>query len=403
MKIDKPKIKVVLLCHFTNAEIQEKLKPIKKIGEFAPWIPMFATAFENQEKVELTIISPHEYIKGVHHFKLRGVSYYFYNAHIPFIGRHWPSFFKWDLISGFAYNKFITKTLIQKINPDVIHLFGAENDYYSSTILQFKNRFPVLVSIQGFIHKSSSPLTKSKRSRIKTEYEIISSFNNHAVHTKTLQEDVLKMNKDARLFSVFYPLKYPKFLHIEKKYDIVFFARVSRDKGIGDLIEAMGNLKTMGKNYSLCVIGGDALDEWIELAKKNGITDFIHWAGFLPTQADVHKLASQAKISVLPTYHDMISGTIIESLFLKLPVVAYNVGSINEVNEKEEIISLVDKLDVKGLAKAIEELLDNPDLRAERAEKGYKRAVEMFVHSDEEIRESLINAYYEVIKEFKPQ
>ncbi|SHJ97506.1 Polysaccharide biosynthesis protein [Tangfeifania diversioriginum] len=47
-----------------------------------------------------------------------------------------------------------------------------------------------------------------------------------------------------------------------------------------------------------------------------------------------------------------------------------------------------------------ENLLDNPNLRAERAEKGYKRAVEMFAHSNKEIRESLLNAYHKVIEEF---
>lgn len=65
------------------------------------------------------------------------------------------------------------------------------------------------------------------------------------------------------------------------------------------------------------------------------------------------------------------------------------------------VVSLVDKLDVKGLANEIEFLLNNPEIQKERSEKGYKRAHEMFVHSDDEIRESLLNAYKTVIKDFQ--
>jgi glycosyltransferase involved in cell wall biosynthesis len=401
MKTNKTKIKVVLLCHFTNKEIQAKLNPRKNLGEFAPWIPMFASIFENQEMVDLTIISPHEYITGVHSFTLRGVNYYFYNAHMPIIGRHWPGFFKWDLISKFLYNKFITRSLINKIKPELIHLFGAENDYYSSTLLQFKNKYPVLISIQGFIYKSSTTLNRVIESRINTEFKIITNFNNHAIHTKTLGDEVLNLNSKAKLFHVNYPIKYPNYMEMDKKYDIVFFARISKDKGIGDLIQALAIIKIKKIDISLCVIGGGSLDQWKEFAVEQGVSENIYWAGFLPTQADVHEMASQSKISVLPTYHDMISGTILESLFLKLPVVAYNVGSIHEVNAQEEIISLVEKLDIEGLAKAIEYLLDNPEIAQEIAEKGYNRAHEMFVHSDAEIKESLMSAYYSVIKEFK--
>ena len=123
--------------------------------------------------------------------------------------------------------------------------------------------------------------------------------------------------------------------------------------------------------------------------------------GFLPTQDDVHRLASQAKISVLPTYHDVISGTILESMFLKIPVVAYDVGSIHEVNKKEEIISLIGKQNIDELAHKINYLLDNPDIAEKRAEKGYERAHEMFYHSNDEIKDSLLQAYNKVINDFK--
>jgi len=395
------KLRVLWICHFTNQEVQETIKPGKLINEIAPWIPLSYNILKNDQDIELHIISPHEYISGVKKFQQEGLHFYFYNAHMPILGRHWPGFFKWDYISSFSRNKRITKKLVERIQPDIIHLHGAENAYYSSSVLQFINKYPTILNVQGFVSKSSTKGSKQVKKRIAVEAEILRKMKNAFYRTKTMAEDIKSFNPNINLFWNTYPQKEIRLLEkAQKKFELVFFARISKDKGIVDLIKALAIIKEKKPNITLCVIGSGHIEPFKLLAQELGVAQNITWAGFLPTQNDVHRIALQAKISVLPTYHDIISGTILESMFLKLPVVAYNVGSIHEVNEKEEIISLVDKQDIEGLAKAIENLLDNSDLRAERAEKGYKRAVEMFAHSDEEIRESLLDAYYKVIEDF---
>lgn len=79
--MNKEKLKVVWLCYFINKEVQDRLKPYKSINEFAPWIPISIRILENDDNVELHVISPHEYIRGK-------INYYFYNAHMPLTGRH---------------------------------------------------------------------------------------------------------------------------------------------------------------------------------------------------------------------------------------------------------------------------------------------------------------------------
>jgi len=59
-----------------------------------------------------------------------------------------------------------------------------------------------------------------------------------------------------------------------------------------------------------------------------------------------------------------------------------------------------EKGNIHALAKAMHELLDNPELRKERSVKGIKRAKEMFVFEDEEIRISLLKGYNQAIKAF---
>jgi len=161
---------------------------------------------------------------------------------------------------------------------------------------------------------------------------------------------------------------------------LIFFARAIKDKGIFDLFEAVSMLKKKHKNISLCVSGAGNYNKLKHYLSELEIMENVTLAGFLPTQEEFHKLVSRARISVLPTYHDIISRTILESLFLKIPLVAYDVGSIHEVNKGEGIISLVEKQNIPMLAKSIEFLLYNHGIRRERAENGWKRANELFIY-----------------------
>jgi glycosyltransferase involved in cell wall biosynthesis len=396
----KVKLKVALICHFSNDEIQSLINPWKKVPEFAQWITFLTTLFEKNNNLELYVISPHKYISRSHSLTIRNVHYYFFNAHVPVLGRHWPGLLKVDFWSDFWFNKIKIKKIIRKINPDIIHYFGIENAYYSSSIFQFKEMYPIVITVQGFVGETTSNVTYQLKKSIIIENKIIESFSAYISNNKTISLKILDKNPNAKLFQIHLPIRVPKLYSLTKKFDLVFFARICADKGIGDLLEAVKIVKKSRNDISLCVIGAGNSKEFEQLAKTFKISPNIFWAGCLPSQDDVHKLASQAKISVLPTHHEIISGTIIESLYLKLPVIAYNVGSIFEINENEEIVILVEKFNVKKLAESIINLLNSPQRQQELAEKGFKRIKEMFSVDENKIKNDLQKAYLSVIQNF---
>jgi len=400
---NKKTLKIVWLCHFSNQEIQEILKPRQRIGEIAPWITALAKLFEDRNEVELHIVSPHEYISGYKCFEIRGIHYHFFNSHIPFWGRHWPVLFKFDYWTDFLTTKKTVKKIIERIQPDLIHLHGAENAYYSSSILQFKDEYPVLITIQGFISNTRDKSHYQIANRIQCEQQIIKTFKHFGYRTQTMGEDIKKYNPQAELHWHHYPFPDIKAYEVEKKFDIVFFARIAKDKGIEDLLQVLAIIKQNRSDVSLCVIGG-AHPTYIGFLKKMAdrlaISKNIYWAGFLPKQEEVHKLAASARISVLPTYHDIISGTIIESMFLKLPVVAYDVGSIHEVNSSgSKYVHLVEKGNVNDMAMKIQALLINSQQYLENlGQAGFKRA--KFLFNNDSIFDDLKKAYISIKKDF---
>ena len=150
------KIKVIWICHFTNAEFQKLLPLWKQRNEFASWIPNLLKGFENNSDIELHIITPHEYLKTETKIKVRNIHYYFIPYGIPLYHRHWPGFFRLDNYTNFYLFRKKVNKIVKHINPDLINLIGAENAYYSSAILDYQDKFPVLVTIQGFISEFKS-------------------------------------------------------------------------------------------------------------------------------------------------------------------------------------------------------------------------------------------------------
>jgi glycosyltransferase involved in cell wall biosynthesis len=66
---------------------------------------------------------------------------------------------------------------------------------------------------------------------------------------------------------------------------------------------------------------------------------------------------------VLPTHHDVIPRSIIESMYIGTPVISTNVGGLPDLNLHEQTCILVEKNDVNQLAESIFDLLNNKHLQ----------------------------------------
>jgi len=391
------RMKVVWICHFVSKDIIEHFND-KQINPFAPWINGLIKIFEKNEDVDLYIVAPNYFINKTYRFKSNNIRYYLFKINYPF------SKIKYLNLNILWFGKKNVHQIIDSIKPDIIHLHGAENAYYSSTLLPLLNKYPTIVTIQGFVFKSSKKkwLNEIVRlRRIKTEKKILTSAKNFGIRAKFMKETIQSFNPTAKFYWHNYPVNIPiiseKEYKLEKEYDCVFFARLTRDKGIEDLLIAISLVKKIKKDISLIVLGG-ASDFYFsylkQKCKKLNIEKNVKFFGFLP-QDQLFKTAIQAKISILPTYHDIIPGTVIESMFLKLPVISYNVDGLPDINETGENIILIERADVNGIADWILKLLVNDKLRHEYEMKGYKRAEEMY--RNENIYEDLLSIYEEIM------
>lgn len=372
------KLKVVWVCHVSNERIQKKLRLKKKVNELAPWITLGIYEINKRKDIEVHIVSPHKWISGNREFIEKNVYYHFFNSGIPFWGRPWPRLFRFDLFSKYFFYRLKIKQIIKKIGPNLVHFHGVENPIYSTSFFDLKDKYPYLVTIQGFVSLQlyTGKIDAERKNRIEIEKKILKSASNFGVRTLKMKDEILKYNEHAKFYWHEYFLNIPSNSKISnfKKYDLIFFAHISKSKGIEDLIIVLSLLKKSNPNIKLAVLGKGTpsyLKYLKELATKNNCLENIHFIGFVPTQKKVFDILESSKISVLPTYNDIIPGTIIESMFRKVPVVTYMTGGIPEINLNDKNVELVIKGDIDELYKRIDYLLNNNEYRNKMAERAY--------------------------------
>ena len=391
-------MKVVWLCHFVNSVMKDYFHT-PHVQEMAPWINNLIVLFQERNDIELHIVAPNVFTNKQQKVKIKNVEYHFYQRTPTFIPQKLNRKYLESRTNFYFIKKKINR-IIERINPDLVHLHGAENPYYSAGILPIIDRYPTLVTIQGFVRNATANDSITNK-RIKIEEEILKRTNHIGICTKEMSQISLSLNPHTKLHFHDYPFTIPnhtKECDTESSFDILFFARICKDKGIEDLLEAVALLKKEKPEITLHVIGqaNKYYLEYLEnLSKLLNIEDNVKFLGFLESQQDIYKHAINAKVCVLPTYHEAIAGTIIESMFMKLPVIAYAVGGIPELNDKGQILVLVEKNNIQQLAIEIAALLKNKNKRNELAENAYFYAHERFKNSN--VIHEIMRAYEEVL------
>ncbi len=112
-------------------------------------------------------------------------------------------------------------------------------------------------------------------------------------------------------------------------------------------------------------------------------------------QKDVAPWLAMTDVLVLPSYREGTPVTVLEAMAMGLPVVATDVPGCREAVVHGETGFLVPPRDVERLSQAIEQLIDDPDLRGRMGWAGRTRVVERF--AVERIVEQYLDLYAELL------
>lgn len=147
---------------------------------------------------------------------------------------------------------------------------------------------------------------------------------------------------------------------------LLYFGRLSQEKGVEDLLRAMQRLP----NLRLMVAGdGPERDKLHQLSTGLGLTN-IEFTGYL-RGSELERAIANSSFTVLPSHaYETLGKTILESYAQARAVVASDLGSRRELVHEGKTGLLYKTGDVAQLTSAIEFLSSSPDLAEEMGRAG---------------------------------
>jgi len=376
------KIKVVLICHFSSPQLRERLPlssnriynffrrraglNVLSYKDYANWNVNIINALSQREDIELHVISPHVGLRDwTHEFKCEGVSYYFYRAQPSFLQYYRKKICKSQYVD-FARTRKIVRELIKRIKPDIVNLVGAENPYYSITVLDIED-MPIVLHCQTVY---ANPDRKKNEIINNQRWDVELQLFHHIPYIACTGRMYYELIKGYEKQAIIFPRTWPKspfpiIPDVEKKYDFAYWARMlNRNKGFDNAIEAIGIV--VKKYPELKVIAVGTWDEDKELfeqrIKELGLEKNIEIHPSFPNYTDMLHYVKKAKFALLPIKMDVLSGTILEAMRMGMPVVTCRTSGTPSLNEKRDTVLISDIGDNAALAQHMIDVLDNAEL-----------------------------------------
>ncbi len=178
---------------------------------------------------------------------------------------------------------------------------------------------------------------------------------------------------------------------IDTRYDnqIIFAGRLSKEKGILTILEAIQYLPT---NIDLIIIGSGPEENSVINSIKNNKN--IHYFGYQPKEKTI-PLIRGSKLLIQPSFAEGISATILEAMACKTSLIVSNVGGNKELIINNETGILIEPGNVKELSNKIIEMINNNDKREKISDLAFKE-VQKYDWSN--IGKLYLNLYEKLLK-----
>lgn len=163
----------------------------------------------------------------------------------------------------------------------------------------------------------------------------------------------------------------------EQEGNFLFLGRLSRKKGIYDLIDAIEKVVVSNKNIKCFVAGDGEIIKVSERIKSKGLEKYFEIAGWVEHE-DKKRLMAKSSVMILPSYNEGLPMAILESMAAGLAIISTDVGAIPEVIQSNENGFLVQPGNVNELAAAITACLGRPESVAAMAQNNIQKVTDKF-------------------------
>lgn len=222
--------------------------------------------------------------------------------------------------------------ILSKEKPDIVVTYTIKPNVYAGLVCRHR-KIPYVVNVTGLgtafengglLKKVVVVLNRVALKKAKCVFFENSVNRNQFVENKIVPENKTVVLNGAGVnvdYYTFEPLR-----NNDGHTRFLFMGRVMKEKGINELLAAMERLVREGFNCSLDVLGNyeEGYDDIIKKGEKAG---WLHYHGY---QKDVKPFIHNAHCFVLPSYHEGMANTNLESAASGRPVITSNIPGCRE-------------------------------------------------------------------------
>lgn len=290
--------------------------------------------------------------------------------------------------------------LYKIVSPDIVLNFTIKPNIYSSIVAGIVG----IKSISNITGLGTIFIKQSMTTRIaKNLYKLALSFNtkvffqNNDDKNLFIEDNLVVENRTVLLPGSGVDLD--KFIPIEKQdnevFKFLFIARLLKDKGILEFIDAIEIVKCKYNNIEFQILGAVGVENKTAITKEelqiwidNGLVNY------LGTTDNVQDVISKVDCVVLPSYREGTPRSLLEACAMKKPIIATDVVGCKEVVDDAINGYLCEVRNSQDLANKMEMMMNlSDDERKVMGQAGRDKIVKVF---DEKI---VINKYLDSIKE----
>lgn len=412
-----------MVCHFSNAEVRKHLHlgvsklyavvrkmlglPVKVMtfGDIAPWDTNIIHYFREREDVELHVLSAHSGLKRrIASFEDQGVHYSFIKCETANLLKHMiPNDALWRKVNPMKKD---VHRLVHRIQPDIVLLVGTENAYYSSTVLGL-DEYPVYTLCQTvYNNPERAAYSKISSKNASTELELFKHFLYFGVYCKKHYDLLKGLSPKNIVFKFGFPSDGAILEPVStvKEYDFVNFAlTMDLRKGFPDAIRAIAIVRQKYPGVRLNLVGGgtsELKNQLKALIEELGLQGNVVMTPFFEKQDDMFRHIQKSRFAVLPCKMDNVSGTMIQSMQLGLPLVVYKTTGTPALNRDKECVQIAEHGNVADLADKMLELMDHPE-KADSLRKNARELQERIAENAKQNGDRLLANVKAVIAHFK--
>jgi len=290
--------------------------------------------------------------------------------------------------------------LYKRIKPDIVHHFTIKPVIYGSIAAHFLGRNNIINSITGLGHLfiDTGFITHILRGFAKTLYRLSLRhtqviFENPEDQDTFIQNRLLNPKQTHLILGTGVDVK--KFQPSPNKNDpplVLFASRLLITKGLLEFVEAANQLQQKGLKARFVIAGtpdpgnpASISPEQIDAWQRFDFIETWGWQDYMPNAL------AKASIFCLPSYREGVPNALLEAAACGLPIVTTDVPGCRDVVADRVNGLLVPVRDSQALADAIEELLNNQELRIKMGNNGRQIALEKF--SLDKIIEQTLSVY----------